>query len=474
MHEANGPRPTSSNAVSPGSEGSATSHVASNTESASAGTKRRQLGRPAIWCALIVAIEAVIVLVGFGQGSAHLLGGDSTEYDRLAVNLAKHGVFSDASAPPYLPYLTRAPGYPAFVAVLYMVKLQSAVLVRIVQFALLAVLSSLVYSIASRLVSRRAAAIAAVLAATYTPLLWIATEHMTEVLATVGATLVVLLTIVARNREPASNWLWAGVGLTLALASYVRPDFAGLIVPLLIGVLLSSRGAFRSAARWRPAAIVTFTCLLVLAPWTIRNALVSDRFVPLAAGTGVSLYASARQYAGTFPYRDARPSDWNRFYVQVLVWLGELKRKNYDPRTQVELDARLTHEALKLMRHIPLSTVIKDLPRRIVYLWGASDFSPPGRRYSITHRFGLIEHALVFMLIAGGMVIRRRLLLRDWPLWMFAVYLTLLHLVFHVASRYTVPARPALFVYAGVAVSAILAWIARRRRAEGPAARQMA
>ncbi len=54
------------------------------------------------------------------------------------------------------------------------------------------------------------------------------------------------------------------------------------------------------------------------------------------------------------------------------------------------------------------------------------------------------------MLVLIGAVGSRGTLLRNWPLWVVAVYLSLLHVIFNVEGRYSVPARPALMVFAAI------------------------
>jgi len=65
-------------------------------------------------------------------------------------------------------------------------------------------------------------------------------------------------------------------------------------------------------------------------------------------------------------------------------------------------------------------------------------------------------------LIGAAVSRRRRTLLRDWPLSMLAVYLTLLHLIFHIEGRYSVEARPLLIVFA--AIGAVALWRRLRSR----------
>lgn len=194
-----------------------------------------------VLCAVMVGVEALIVLVGLGQAGRPLLGGDGSEYNQYALNLLRHGVFSNAISAPFYPGVTRTPGYPAFLALLHLIDMHSLLLVRITQFALLAVIAWLIYGIASELAGVRVARISAVLCATYLPFLWLATYHLTEVVASALGTLLIFLLVRARTR-PASAWLWVAVGLCIAAGAYVRPEYVGLGILIVLGILLAGSG----------------------------------------------------------------------------------------------------------------------------------------------------------------------------------------------------------------------------------------
>src|SRR5205823_3927526 len=122
-------------------------------------------------------------------------------------------------------------------------------------------------------------------------------------------------------------------------------------------------------------------------------------------------------------------------------------------------------KARRIFAHLSAGTVVRSLPKRLSYLWRPADSPLPGRHHDLEHTLAKLQYALLVVLIAGGLIVRRRRLLSDWPLWITAAYLTLVHLVFHVEDRYTLPARPALFVYAAVAVTAAVAWLRQRATA---------
>lgn len=183
--------------------------------------------------------------------------------------------------------------------------------------------------------------------------------------------------------------------------------------------------------------------------------------MPLDATSGSSLLASADQYAGTISYKFT-VLDWQRYFTQASAVTARVAARNSDAREQVAANNALTRQARDIVSHLSLGTVLKGVPRRLAYLWGTADFSPTGKSWSSSaHRLAQLQYGLLAVLVLAGLAVRRRLVVRDWPLWITAAYLTVLHLVFHVEGRYTLPARPALLVYAGVAVAVVVNRIGR-------------
>jgi hypothetical protein len=94
------------------------------------------------------------------------------------------------------------------------------------------------------------------------------------------------------------RWLLPG-GLFGALAM-VRPEYLGIAA--LVALVIAAREA---RSDWRSsllrAAVFLAAALVVIAPWTIRNAVALDRFVPISTGGGQVLYA------GTYLPSDGDP-----------------------------------------------------------------------------------------------------------------------------------------------------------------------
>ncbi len=398
------------------------------------------------WTAIpiLVALEAFAVLVLAGVGNDPVQGGDATEYARYAVNLAHHGVFSEAPSPPLHPSVIRSPGYPAFLAILEAVS-HSVVLVQIAQFALLAITALAVYAIGRRVADERTGLVAGLLCASYLPLVWYATYHLTEITACLCVTATVLAVLWARTGP---TWAWAAVGLSLAAATYVRPGF--LFAPLLI----AAATLIENRKDWQAPAVTLAVFALAVAPWTARNYHLTGRVIPMAATSGASLFVSAEQYRGNISYKITF-DDWHRLLARASR-TAAVDQSRHTAKQQVAADDALRRRARRTFDQLSAADIARSLPKRIAYLWGTADAPPHGRHSTLAHRAGQGQFAILVALGVAGLWVRRRRLWADWPLWIIAVYLTGLHLVFPIEGRYTLPARPALLVYAAVALLA--AW----------------
>jgi hypothetical protein len=119
-------------------------------------------------------------------------------------------------------------------------------------------------------------------------------------------------------RDGASPWQWLVPGLALGALAMVRPEYLAVGVLLAI-VALTAEWRSNSPRLHSPThgdgksnlgglgravavgALVLAGVVVVVAPWTFRNALALDRFVPISTGGGQVLYA------GTYLPSDGDP-----------------------------------------------------------------------------------------------------------------------------------------------------------------------
>jgi 4-amino-4-deoxy-L-arabinose transferase-like glycosyltransferase len=100
--------------------------------------------------------------------------------------------------------------------------------------------------------------------------------------------------------DPRARWLVPGV--LLGATAMVRPEY--LAVVFLVALVVFGRGARR---KWRrslaQAAVLLAGAVLLIAPWTIRNALALGRFVPLSTGGGQVLFSGTYLPSGGDPQK---------------------------------------------------------------------------------------------------------------------------------------------------------------------------
>ena len=175
--------------------------------------------------------------------------------------------------------------------------------------------------------ARRADAVgllAAFAVAVYPPFIHSTGELMSEPPAILTLPAAVLAFLWAAEQERLRAWLLPG--LLFGLTAMLRPEY------LLVGIAFAALAALRVglARGWRPGlaavALAALAIALPILPWTVRNAVVLDRVVPISTGGGKALYV------GTF-----LPGDGEYQRVKSLLAKRYLGR-DLAPRSP-ELDA---------------------------------------------------------------------------------------------------------------------------------------
>jgi 4-amino-4-deoxy-L-arabinose transferase-like glycosyltransferase len=237
---------------------------------------------------------AAILLLGLGLRAAEAWDGRSPVYDaaaygRIAAELERGEGFTlgrDATQPAS----NYSPGLPLFVAAVYAVgggvHERSARLV----LALVGTLAVLfAYLIGRRLSGPAAGLIGAAAVAIYPALLEYQGMLMSEPLAATLLSGAVLAMLWADDRSP--PW-WLVPGLLLGALALTRPEYLAIAFP--IGVVVFAR---RGRDGWQSGLAQTLVMLvgltLVVVPWTIRNAVALDRFLPISTGGGQVLFSGS-------------------------------------------------------------------------------------------------------------------------------------------------------------------------------------
>lgn len=238
------------------------------------------------------------------------LAGDEFEYDAEGQLIAQGHFFYT-----HLPYgilhagAWKAPGYPLWVGVWYALVGHHPEAVRLAQVPLGAVTIVLSWMLARRLFGARVGTAAAFVVAIY-PLAWQYEELLYSESFATPLTLSLLILIFTRTPTPRRA---IGFGLVLGVALYIRPTTEFMLAGALV--------AWGLAVGWRHGLRLTvigaLTAIALVAPWTVRNAIVMHGFVPIsmqdAAAYGTFNPQSASNPFGPWAWQPDPPADADLF-----------------------------------------------------------------------------------------------------------------------------------------------------------------
>lgn len=347
------------------------------------------------------------------------LYGDAQGYHLLALNLLNgYGLSWDGQQPTSY----RAPGYPAFLALMYCFTGSNLAIVRIIQAVLGALTCIPVFLLAKQLAGPATAAISG-FAVAFHPLL----VYMTAWLY--PETLFILLLWLAlwtfsHSVAPHTSWHALFSGGLLGLAALIRPEVVAL--PLFCAIPLL--GFRKQRHLLRQLLIVEAIAILVVLPWSIRNMAVHRAFVLITTNTGSNLYG------GNNPDADGG------FTSDVPYILPRM--------TEVESDHELIQRAVQWIIHHP-GDFISLLPQKF-----AKFFSPlaMGTSEDIHLSGNLVFWVNVlytlYLLLALGGAILLGIYQSKALLWLIApiAYFTCIALIFFGGTRFSLPIAPSLCI----------------------------
>lgn len=247
-----------------------------------------------------------------------------------------------------------------------------------------------------------------------------------------------------------ADWRWmAAAGALMGAAALVRPTV--LAIPALV---LAAELARRD---WRKAIAATglFAAgmAVVIAPWTIRNAIVMDSPILVSTNGGTQLWMGTVSDSYYWPTDPA---------ANPLLTLGEVERDTEGRRIFLET---LLHEPRTVANGVPgKMRLLFGAPNSAVYR--TQDDLGPVMALRTATVYGFPALAALALLGALGAVLRR-----SWPgvvLVGFALLYTATFAVFPTDDRYRFPVEPVLAVLAGVAASRAIAWLHFRQHWRWP------
>ena len=426
---------------------------------------------------------------------------DSRFYANIAENWLQHGVYGITNSGVIMPTLSRLPGYPAFLAVIFtLFGIENFRAVLLVQVLFDLATCFLIADLARRLFSGRAAQVAFLLAALCPFLANYAAAALTETLEIFFTALALDLAFrglgVGETETQAASphahlsMVWLGCGVSVGAAILLRPDGGILLAAIggyLLWLLVCSLRTGRDGARFSPRTIIWAGVLVAvgatapLVPWTLRNLHTLHRFEPLAPRYGtdsdemvmngfnrwvrtwIADYVSVQEIYWSVPGSDM---DMTRLPRRALDSEQQRERTselladyNRDHDMTPELDARFAALAAERVHAAPFRYYVWLPAVRIADMWLRPraelfpsdprwwEFNDDGRWLAVSLVFGLVNLAYVALAATG--LLRAR---EFFGIGLFVLFLVLrsvfLGSLENPEPRYTLECYPAVIVLA--------------------------
>jgi 4-amino-4-deoxy-L-arabinose transferase-like glycosyltransferase len=307
------------------------------------------LGR---WLVLAVLLLAFLLRLNIVVATRHSYRPltDAADFDRIAQSITNGHGFGNAVVPPAVGHSAfRAPVYPTVLSAAYAPFGHSYTAGRIENALIGTIVVVMIGVLASQLWGRRVGAVALAIAAVHPTLMLVGTSLQLEPLLVALSLASLAAALQYRRSHRQARWLVV-CGVLMGLATLTREIGWALLLPVAWLVWTADGDGWRDRRSWRlhllaaPAGAVLLS-LAVVAPWTIRNAVVLHAFVPVTTTPGIGL---AGTYNQTSYSNKSSPALWIPAYQDPAIAKMILARPH---PTEVEADRDYRKAAIDFARH---------------------------------------------------------------------------------------------------------------------------
>ena len=404
-----------------------------------------QLGRPSRkwWLALLViCLVALGVRFGYTLGWKQVdsIAGDAYYYHRGANLLADgHGFVH-----PYafdkgvsIPGADHPPGYMIVLAVPSLVGFDTILSHQLVS-CLLGVGTVALLGLAGRRIGGdRAGLLAAGIGAVY-PALWLNDAAlMSESLALLCGTFVILAAYRAWDRPTALRFVVAGGAI--GLATLARAEALMLVGLLAVPLALWVPGVSGARARAGRFALAAGAAVLVIAPWVVANLVRFEEPATLSTQMGPTLEAANCDDTffgpGIGSWSVNCVTDWGDRDRSILDRLSRDNALDYVDDNRDRIPAVLL---ARLLRTFNLAHVTNQ-----VNFDGFAEARPLD-----VSRLTVVVFLAIALAAIAGIVAMRRARIPTFPLWSAVLNVVITVLIFYGSTRFRAPAEPAFVLAA--------------------------
>ncbi len=399
---------------------------------------------------LILFLGMVLALLAAYKFRNNAPYGDGVHYEALARSLLlkRSYYYENPGEVKDHTILYRAPGYPAFIALIYLITGPRVYAIYYAQAVLFVVTLLIIYKIGYLLTSNEKTAFLSIALCLFWSPFYVAIGKVyPEILW--GFLISVFLFCSIKLLQKTSLFLILVSALTLGFAALTKSTIFTYILILPGLILLYSKRMKKQL--FFPALLITLVALLTISPWTYRNYKLTGKLIPVNTGLGLNLWI------GNNPDFYEKPWNW-KDYPQDL-------RDNLKGKGEVGRDEIFLNYAFMVMKSNPLKT-LELFARKFSILWlgsfGAKHSylkeDPPELGYFHVYDFGIpyksiIQIATFILAIIGWKSLPPLSKTYALPVVSLILYMTLIHVVITAEMRYVVPLEFYKLMFNAVAIN---------------------
>ena len=354
--------------------------------------------------ALLVRLGAMVTLQTYEFETDHEFG---TGFGQTAKQVALGAGFShgylDSGEPR--PTAVSPPLYVYFLGLIFSIfgiySVQSAVVVEVFQ-SLCAALSCVVFYHLGKRFSEMAGFLAALGMALYPPSILFSTMRIGPIVLVV-LLLGMIMLYLFRIQEHWRRHDAVICGVLMGITALVEPAGILFFVASCVWLLLWSSGSRFAAVK--SSLLMGTVCILCVLPWTIRNYLVFNAFVPLKSSMGTNLLQGNNPYANGITF--------DGFKDQMRHLFTEQEREKLRRLDEVQMDKVMQEKAIGFIKADPKRFVELTL-KRIFYYWS---FVNPYRATPYDN-LRIATYGPVLILAVIGLILARRQKWREGSLFL--------------------------------------------------------
>lgn len=280
-----------------------------------------------------IIIVALVLRLGYVVTLPDTLTFDEPIYNDIVTNMltGRGYAFSGNAfytALPYRPTSYQEPLYPFFLAGIYhVIGLGEFKMARAIQAVLNSMSIVLLMLIASKLWNRRIALIVGIIGTVYIPFIYLSGLLMTENLFVFWLLLFMYLWINAVQQG--KFWLFFAAGVVFGAACLTRGMILFFLPILLLVTLVFTTK--RIPKFLYGTGLILIGAVIAIAPWTIRNYVVQNAFVPITTKGGFALYLY------TYPTENFDFNNrWDQIPIPDMNGLSETQRDSKFQKLAIE------------------------------------------------------------------------------------------------------------------------------------------